>query len=218
MTTPAHPAPEIAEVVAFLNGSGPLDGLWFGEKHPSGNAFWWRKHLAAVAHPSPATGEAVAWRYVYFDKNGSETIHFARRKEPQLWIEYWQAEEQPLYAAPPTASAPSVPEIPDNLFDNLEAATGQPARAWTEIERQKLKEAMQILLDRETLTKQAPSASGQVPEEVRQALERTDADRKVAGNTFCDPGRVRTMFMRTADFDVIRAYLAPTEPTEKGEG
>ena len=33
-------------VIAFLLGEGPLDGVWFGEKHPTefGN-FWWRKHL-----------------------------------------------------------------------------------------------------------------------------------------------------------------------------
>lgn len=33
-------------VITFLLGEGPLDGVWFGEKHPTerGN-FWWRKHL-----------------------------------------------------------------------------------------------------------------------------------------------------------------------------
>lgn len=34
------------EVISFLLGEGPLEGVWFGEKHPTerGN-FWWRKHL-----------------------------------------------------------------------------------------------------------------------------------------------------------------------------
>ncbi len=33
-------------VIAFLLGEGPIDEVWFGEKHPTerGN-FWWRKHL-----------------------------------------------------------------------------------------------------------------------------------------------------------------------------
>ena len=41
------------EVIAFLQGAGPLDGVWFGDKHPTERgAFWWRKHL--VAAPVPA--------------------------------------------------------------------------------------------------------------------------------------------------------------------
>jgi hypothetical protein len=41
----------LAAVVAFLDGSAPLDGVWFGERHPTERGgFWWRKHLrAAVA-------------------------------------------------------------------------------------------------------------------------------------------------------------------------
>jgi hypothetical protein len=36
-------------VFAFLLGSGPLDGQWFGDKHPTEKgAFWWRKHLRAA--------------------------------------------------------------------------------------------------------------------------------------------------------------------------
>jgi len=35
-----------SEVLAFLKGSGPLDGVHFGEPHPTERgAFWWRKHL-----------------------------------------------------------------------------------------------------------------------------------------------------------------------------
>lgn len=34
------------EIVAFLLGEGPFDGVWFGEKHPTERgSFWWRKHL-----------------------------------------------------------------------------------------------------------------------------------------------------------------------------
>lgn len=37
------------EVVEFLRGAAPLDGVWFGDKHwEKPGAFWWRSHL-----PSP---------------------------------------------------------------------------------------------------------------------------------------------------------------------
>jgi hypothetical protein len=43
----------LAEVVAFLCGVAPLDGVWFGEEHPTERgAFWWRKHLRAAAEPA----------------------------------------------------------------------------------------------------------------------------------------------------------------------
>ena len=45
------------EVAAFLLGEAPLDGFWFGERHPAGG-FWWREHLRA-ALAAPAT--APAW-------------------------------------------------------------------------------------------------------------------------------------------------------------
>lgn len=42
----------LAEVVAFLCGVAPLDGVWFGEEHPAERgAFWWRKHLREAAEP-----------------------------------------------------------------------------------------------------------------------------------------------------------------------
>jgi hypothetical protein len=36
------------DVFKFLQGEGPLDGAWFGDK-PAGERgdFWWRKHLSA---------------------------------------------------------------------------------------------------------------------------------------------------------------------------
>jgi hypothetical protein len=37
------------ELIAFLDGSGPLDGVWFGETHPTEpGRFWWRKYLPAL--------------------------------------------------------------------------------------------------------------------------------------------------------------------------
>lgn len=52
------------EVVKFLTGEGPLDGLWFGE-HPfglGGGKYWWRNHLPAArpltASPTAPSAEA----------------------------------------------------------------------------------------------------------------------------------------------------------------
>ncbi len=45
------------EVAAFLLGEAPLDGFWFGERHPAGG-FWWREHLRA-ALAAPATAQAA---------------------------------------------------------------------------------------------------------------------------------------------------------------
>ena len=48
-------APGGEEVMAFLLGEGPLDGVWFGDRHPTEKgAFWWRKHLRAAMSSHPA--------------------------------------------------------------------------------------------------------------------------------------------------------------------
>lgn len=40
---------DIDKVHAFLLGEGELDGVSFGERHPTERgAFWWRKHLRAA--------------------------------------------------------------------------------------------------------------------------------------------------------------------------
>lgn len=42
------------DLVEFLCGAEPIDGVWFGEKHPNhvGN-YWWRKFLAAAPEVKP---------------------------------------------------------------------------------------------------------------------------------------------------------------------
>ena len=37
-----------ADVVLFLTGAGPLEGVWFGDRPPGRPAFWWRTYLPAV--------------------------------------------------------------------------------------------------------------------------------------------------------------------------
>ena len=34
------------EAINFLFGVGSLDGVWFGEQHPSARPFWWRLYIA----------------------------------------------------------------------------------------------------------------------------------------------------------------------------
>ena len=51
------PTPKLAEVIAFLCGEAPLDGVWFGDPHPTERGpFWWRKHLLAAA-PDASKGK-----------------------------------------------------------------------------------------------------------------------------------------------------------------
>lgn len=52
MTDPKLPEFTLEQVAAFLDGSAPLDGCWFGEKNPKERGmFWWRKHLRnAIAY------------------------------------------------------------------------------------------------------------------------------------------------------------------------
>lgn len=47
------------DVVNFLSGAAPLDGLWFGEAPPSGGHYWWRKHLDGSAAPAAPASEGV---------------------------------------------------------------------------------------------------------------------------------------------------------------
>lgn len=49
------------EVLAFLLGEGPLDGVWFGDKHPTERgAFWWRKNLRALLSPPEPVTPGIA--------------------------------------------------------------------------------------------------------------------------------------------------------------
>lgn len=51
----------IDQVSKFLLGEAPLDGVWFGDKHPEKRGwFWWRKHLrdALAAQPEHKHTEA----------------------------------------------------------------------------------------------------------------------------------------------------------------
>jgi len=42
-------------LLAFLIGAAPLDGVWFGERHPTEKGlFWWRKHLQAAVEDDTA--------------------------------------------------------------------------------------------------------------------------------------------------------------------
>lgn len=49
------------DVMKFLLGEGPLDGVWFGDKHPTEKgAFWWRKHLRQfITQNQPNSGNTV---------------------------------------------------------------------------------------------------------------------------------------------------------------
>lgn len=49
MTTTSRRKFTLEEVTEFLLGNAPLDGVWFGERHPKEvGAFWWRAYLRQV--------------------------------------------------------------------------------------------------------------------------------------------------------------------------
>ncbi len=63
-TSPKSVVPEgWKEMLDFLCGAGPLEGAWFGEKHPTEyGAFWWRRRLRALAAPDTdlsVSGEVI---------------------------------------------------------------------------------------------------------------------------------------------------------------
>lgn len=49
------PNVRLAKVVAFLLGEASLEGVWFGEKHPSGQPYWWRNNLRGATR-GPVNG------------------------------------------------------------------------------------------------------------------------------------------------------------------
>jgi hypothetical protein len=56
----AELSPELIAVAEFLDGSAPLDGVWFGPPHPSGKPWWWRKNLRAAIEARTKDGKEEA--------------------------------------------------------------------------------------------------------------------------------------------------------------
>lgn len=70
------------DIIKFLLGEEPFDGVWFGEKHPTEQgAFWWRKHLrqfinetqALRIHDVVGRSEQLVCVHPYKDVYQSET-------------------------------------------------------------------------------------------------------------------------------------------------
>jgi hypothetical protein len=47
------------EIIAFLLGEGPLNGLWFGDELPAKGRYWWRSILREAFTPEKAFASAV---------------------------------------------------------------------------------------------------------------------------------------------------------------
>jgi len=107
MTKPDATA-KLAEVVAFLNGTAPLDGVWFGGAHPTERGdFWWRKHLlvayeqALAATPAPIGGPPHGYE--------STTPAYIRWVSPERYAKFSpkvQAWYRPYWLAATPAPAP----------------------------------------------------------------------------------------------------------------
>jgi hypothetical protein len=51
--TPGVEHPTRADVLAFLHGSGPLTGLYWGERPMGAPLYWWRRYLPVLEAPIP---------------------------------------------------------------------------------------------------------------------------------------------------------------------
>lgn len=92
------------EVVKFLTGEGPLDGLWFGE-HPfglGGGKYWWRKHLFAASPTAPAQAEPVGNALQIADAIDP----FTRKQAPDHLTMGVAASLLRALATPPSAATP----------------------------------------------------------------------------------------------------------------
>lgn len=66
---------KLEQVIAFLMGEGPLDGVWFNQTAAGRAPFWWREHLQRAALASAPAGEAVSEHMnVYVFHNGETVI------------------------------------------------------------------------------------------------------------------------------------------------
>lgn len=60
-----RPSPELNEILEFLYGAAPLDGVWFGDKPEGKPRYWWRSKLRAAlsgGSPEPVSGSEEGGR------------------------------------------------------------------------------------------------------------------------------------------------------------
>lgn len=102
------------EVAAFLLGEAPLDGFWFGERHPAGG-FWWREHLRA-ALSAPATAPEQRMKEL-----GAENEQLRKDAERYQWLaEYLVSDDESYDDA--IVAATTVKEV-DSVIDNAMKGT-----------------------------------------------------------------------------------------------
>lgn len=108
-----------AQIIAFLNGAGPLEGLHFGDPHPSGRAFWWRKHLPALSASPAPSGQGVS---------GEVPVHILARRADQIAK---QSAGDDLPGCTRAAPAPScAPGEVERLREALRSVSAECRRLW----------------------------------------------------------------------------------------
>lgn len=119
------------EVIRFLLGEGPLDGVHFGDKHPTERgAFWWRKHLRA-ALASPPSPEPICHSVECIKAAGWDSLN--TMEPPDEWMfELLQAQHS-------TVPEDQRPHSWSDLNDEQEARFKTAARtAWRSLLVQRL--------------------------------------------------------------------------------
>lgn len=114
----------LREMLAFLNGEGPLDGVYFGERHPTENGvYWWRKRLSvltslAARKPEPHPDEFVC--PLCFDDPANikpepqaqagepEVVAYRTRLHRMRGAEYWGFNERNPFPGLPNSGEPLI--------------------------------------------------------------------------------------------------------------
>lgn len=224
MTPPTHPAPEIAEVVTEMRSAQACFTT-------NATIYRWADAIeAALAQHSPATGEeraeAVATLLPPDPEDERDGPWFSLNDLAKL-------RQLPtgtkLYTAPPTPTdSPTIAEDLVALLQRIQThlAVGCAARSGYHLIHTVLAVETGVMLK----TLSTASASGQVPEEewmaeFERALEEY-IQARVGTAIFNVTQRSqgwqklqRTLHRALSKYvsEGLRAYLAPTEPTEKGE-
>ena len=182
-----------AQVIAFLNGEGMLEGKYFGERNPPARGvFWWRKYLPLLTHTA---GDVEPVRAKLLQKaDDAERVHamFVHGITPADL-------RAALYAHPP-AQAPT------------EQRQSEPSGDAVPVPQHADQAALMVLLGTDWLKQNAPERLR--PEPSGDVVKMREAAEEVAARAF-DHYRARNgrMCRREGD-DGEKCWIVPYDAME----
>lgn len=108
------------DIREFLNGTAPLEGVWFGDDHPTEpGKFWWRKYLSTAPQPTQAERLAVpqGWKMVPIEPTIEMMFQMPASRDIAEWIEYYNAM---LASVPQPPQSERVPMTDSEIRDIAE--------------------------------------------------------------------------------------------------